>query len=171
MYDNHVQFFTATILEWKLLLKPNAYKEVITDSLAFLVKKQRIRIYGFVIMPNHIHLIWQISETLKREDVQRDFLKFTAQEIKRDLEKNHPDVLKHFEVNAVDRKYQIWERNPLSINIYSRDVLIQKLDYIHANPLQDRWRLCEHMEDYKYSSAQYYLCNNKNWDFITHYTE
>jgi REP element-mobilizing transposase RayT len=42
-------------------------------------------VYGFVIMPNHMHIIWQIAEGYKRENAQRDFLKYTAQKIKQDL--------------------------------------------------------------------------------------
>ena len=57
MEDNPVQFFTATILEWKQLLKQDRYKDVIIDSLTFLVEEGRAVIYGFVIMPNNIHLL------------------------------------------------------------------------------------------------------------------
>lgn len=171
MYENHTQFFTATILEWKPLLKPDKYKEIITDSLSFLVKEQRVFVHGFVIMPNHLHLIWRINEALKREDVQRDFLKYTAQNIRFDLIKNHPSVLKKFEVNAKDRKHQIWERNALSIDIYSRDVLLQKLNYIHNNPLQEKWKLSEKPEDYRFSSANYYEYNKSEWSFLSHFHE
>ena len=113
------------------------------DSLAFLVENNRMKVYGFVIMrntaqPNHIHVVWKINENHRREDVQRDFLKFTAQPIKQDLEENHPAVLPYFEVNLKDRKYQFWERNPLSVDLYSRRIVHQKLVYIHNNPLQDK---------------------------------
>ncbi len=53
------QFFTATILEWKPLLQEDSYKNIILNSLQFLVNKKKIRLYAFVIMNNHIHLIWQ----------------------------------------------------------------------------------------------------------------
>jgi hypothetical protein len=43
---------------------------------------------------------------IKAADVQRDFLKYAAQQIKRDLVKNHPQVLERFKVNAKDRRYQ-----------------------------------------------------------------
>ena len=43
------QFFTATNLEWKKLLKPDKYKDIVIDSLRFLVKEKRIILYGFVI--------------------------------------------------------------------------------------------------------------------------
>jgi REP element-mobilizing transposase RayT len=171
MYENHIQFFTATILEWKHLLKKDEYKLIIVNSLRKLAELGRIKVYGFVIMPNHIHLIWHISDLIKAEDLQRDFLKFTAQQIRFDLKKNHPDVLAKFQVNAKDREYQFWERNSLSVNIYSREVLIQKLDYIHNNPVQEKWHLCLHSEDYKYSSARYYICNVKEWEFLTHFVE
>ena len=51
-------------------------------------------------MNNHVHFIWQIQEGFTKEAVQRDFLKFTAQQIKDDLEKNHPKVMSLFKVNA-----------------------------------------------------------------------
>ena len=171
MNENYNQFFTATILEWKPLLKQDKYKQVIMDSLSFLVRKERIKLFGFVVMPNHIHLIWRVHDLLKPQDVQRDFLKYTAMEIKRDLRVNHPAVLERFRVDARDRQYQIWERNPLSVNLYSREVLIQKLDYIHNNPMQHKWQLCSMPETYKFSSAQFYIDNTSEWDFLSHYNE
>ena len=101
--EEYVQFFTATILEWKYLLKPDKYKQIILDSLRFLVEQKRVKVYGFVIMVNHIHIIWHILPEHKRENVQRDFLKYTAQQIKSDLEKHHKQVLPAFLVNAKDR--------------------------------------------------------------------
>ncbi|MEA5428411.1 transposase [Arcicella lustrica] len=81
MNHHYVQFFTATILWWKPLLKPDKYKQIIIDSLKFLVENHRVKVYGFVIMPNHIHLVWKINENYLLKDVQRDFLKYTAQQI------------------------------------------------------------------------------------------
>ena len=83
--EYHPQFFTATILEWKRLLQPVKYKHIIIESLSYLVKNKRIILFGFVIMDNHIHLVWQMNTGMKRENIQRDFLKFTAQQIKFDL--------------------------------------------------------------------------------------
>ena len=55
MNQNYLQFFTATNLWWKKLLQPDKYKQIIIDSLKFLVENKRVKVYGFVIMPNHIH--------------------------------------------------------------------------------------------------------------------
>jgi len=164
---NYPQFFTATNLEWKMLLKPDKHKDVIIESMRFLVQDSRVIIYGFVIMTNHIHIIWQMRDGRKREDVQRDFLKHTAQEIKSHLLKTKSVELNEYLVNASDRKYQMWERNPLSVDLCSEKVLKQKLKYIHENPV--RAGLCTYSEEYKYSSALLYRTGVDNWGFLTHY--
>ncbi len=171
MYATHPIFFTATIKDWILLLRNDKYKMIVIDSLSFLVKQKRIKVYGFVIMPNHIHLIWQIREGHTKQNVQRDFLKFTAQQIRFDLIEKYPMVLKKFEVNLRDRKYQFWQNRPLSVELYSENVLEQKLDYIHNNPIQERWNLCTYPEKYEYSSAEFYYCNTTKWDFLSHYKD
>lgn len=163
------RFFTATNLEWKKLLKPLKYKEVVLDSLRYLTKNGRVKIYAFVIMDNHIHLIWQMINGNLEAHVQRDFLKFTAQQIKKDLKDNHPLVLELFKVNAKDREYQFWERNPLSVEIWTEKVFKQKMDYIHNNPVKAG--ICNSPEDYKYSSAKFYATGIDEWGFLTHYQD
>ena len=171
MEPNYVQFFTATILKWKTLLFNNDYKQIILDSLSFLVEKRRVKVYAFVIMPNHIHIIWQICEEHKLENVQRDFLKFTSQQIQKDLLANNPNLHKEYEVNLKDRKYQIWKRKPLSIDLYSREVIEQKLDYIHHNPVQGKWMLADDYVQYPYSSASFYEEDDHRFSFLSHYME
>jgi hypothetical protein len=99
--------------------------------------------------------------------VQRDFLKFVGQQIKFDLERNHPEVLKHFEVNKKDRKYQFWKRNALSIDLFSSEIVHQKLKYIHDNPVKAG--LCRLPEEYHFSSAAFYLKNENSFGFLEHY--
>jgi REP element-mobilizing transposase RayT len=161
------QFFTATNLEWKKILQPDKYKDIIIESLRFLVMNNRIKLYSFVIMANHIHLIWQMCAGIDTKAVQRDFLKFNSQRIKADCAKNHPAVLEQLRVDGKDRKYQLWERNPLSVELRTSKVFLQKLGYIHKNPV--RGGLCTFPEEYKYSSAQFYETNVDNWGFLTHY--
>ena len=69
------------------------------------MQQNRVTVYSFVIMPNHIHLIWQIQPGHKREKVQRDFLKYTAQKIKFDILENDKEWLQQFKVDAKDRRY------------------------------------------------------------------
>jgi putative transposase len=162
----HPEFITVTCLEWKPLLEDDKHKQVIIDSLQFLVKEKRISVYAFVIMINHFHLIWQINGDHSRENVQRDFLKYTGQQLLKHLRNDNSPVLQELLVNAKDRKHQVWERNSLGIPLWTSNVMWQKLDYIHNNPV--RAGLCQYPWDYQHSSARFYLKNEKYWDFLVH---
>jgi REP element-mobilizing transposase RayT len=163
---DYPDFITVTCLQWKHLLTGNRFKDIIMKSLLFLVKDRRITLYAFVIMNNHFHLIWHMMGDRKREDVQRDFLKFTSQRIVDSLRKEKSSMLDELLVNAKDRKYQVWERNSLSIPIWSRSVMYQKLAYIHENPV--RAGLCKLETDYLYSSARFYFDGDLKWRFLVH---
>ena len=52
-----MDFFTATILEWKYLLKNDLYKDIITGSMKFFVDNKRVQLYAFAIMNNNLHLL------------------------------------------------------------------------------------------------------------------
>jgi len=162
-------FTTASIKGWKHLLKQDKYKAVIADSLAFLVKEQTIRVYAFVIMPNHFHLIWQMIGTQDLSKVQLRFMKFIAQMIKFDLMDHHPKVLACFKVDRRDREYQFFKERPLSVPLFQDKIVMQKMDYIHRNPVQPKWKLAEEPEDYAWSSAGYYALGDIKWPFLTHF--
>ena len=166
-----MQFFTATILHWLPLLRDNKFKEIIVDSLNFLSERNRVKVYGFVIMPNHIHLIWKVNDGHKLADVQRDFLKFSAQQFKFVLHDSKNKMLDKFKVNLKDRKYQFWQRNAFSIDLWSRKVVEQKLDYINANPVSGKWNLAEDFVQYPFSSASFYEEDDKRYPFLIHYME
>jgi putative transposase len=98
--------------------------------------------------PNHIHLLWKIMPPYTLKEVQLSFMKYTAQMIKFDLQKHHPQVLEKFYVVAKDRQYQFWESNPLTTYLYERKIVEQKLDYIHHNPVNKNWNLVSDWVDY-----------------------
>lgn len=99
------QFYTATILEWKPLLAEDKHKEIIVNSLQFLVTQNRIILHAFVIMSNHIHLIWQPTFAYSLTDIQSSFMKYTAQQLKHSLNENDKTMLEEFKVNKYDRAY------------------------------------------------------------------
>jgi putative transposase len=158
-------FITITCLYWIPLLQDDKYKDIIIDSLIYLVKSQRIRLFAFVIMPDHMHLLWRIIGENSRQDVQRDFLKFTAQQIIKDLRNTNQATLGSILVEAKDRKYQVWERNSLTFPVWTSKALWQKINYIHQNPVVAE--LCMKPEEYRYSSSRFYkhYCNNE-WSFL-----
>jgi len=167
--QNGIEFFTATCLNWTKVLLNDDYKTIITDSLRFLVEDRRIWVYGFVVMPNHIHILWAKQDDWLQKDVTQMFLKFTAQKIKFKLIDTDSPTLELFKSTQSDRAYHFWERRPYIATMNDREVLLQKLDYIHNNPVKAG--LCSAPEEYLFSSARFYHDRPNEWSFLTHYSE
>lgn len=78
MLLNKVYFWTSTIVSWKHLLRQDKYKWTVIKSLRTLVDRKLISVYGFVVMPNHVHFIWELLAMNKKEMPDNSFSKFTA---------------------------------------------------------------------------------------------
>jgi len=163
-------FFTATINSWQNLLQKDEHKQMVINSLEYCVNVKRIHLHAFVLMPNHVHLLLTLRGDETALDFQRDFLKFTAQQIiKTIINTENEKELENYKSTQKDRIYHIWERRPKWIVIKNEEILSQKVDYIHNNPLQPKWNLAVCAEDYPWSSAGYYVKNTNTFLFLTTY--
>jgi putative transposase len=136
-----------------------------------LTNRELIAIYGFVIMPNHVHIICEMLEKNKKEMPNSNFTKFTAHCFKKDLAQYYPQVLSIFKSEKYDRQYQFWQRDALAVKIISKQMLLQKLEYIHLNPLSERWNLAKSPEGYIWSSAKYYEKGIDEHGFVKHFAD
>jgi len=150
-----IYFWTATIHKWIPLLQTDSAKDMILNSLKYLSTKDKIDVYAFVIMPNHIHLIWKLNALNGKELPHASFLKFTAHAFKAELIKT-PEKLSRFFVDEGNKEFNFWQRDSLAVKLTSREMAFQKMDYIHKNPLADHWNLATRPEDYLFSSASFY---------------
>ena len=169
--ENYIQFFTAVCTEWLPLLESIECKNTIIESLKYRVQIKQVGVAGFVLMPNHIHIIWRMAAGAKREDFQRDFLKVTARQIIVILKRTNPEIIKEITVNLKDRRLQVWKRNSMSIDLFNEKFILQKLNYIHNNPCHPRWELAAHPLDYLYSSARFYYNRENDFEILKHYAD
>jgi putative transposase len=163
-----IYFWTATINTWNKLLADDEMKEIIISSLQYLSAKNKIEVYAFVIMPNHVHLVWQMLQINGKEMPHTSFLKFTAHSFKKYLKINKPDVLKFFAVEAENKEYEFWQRDSLAFELIKKATILQKIDYIHYNPTDEKWKLCFDPVDYCYSSAKFYESRVDEFGFLKH---
>ena len=74
--------------------------------------------------------------------------------------------LSAYRVEAANKKFEFWQRDSLAILLFTREVALQKFNYLHNNPFKKHWNLVKKPCDYKYSSARYYELNEKNFSFL-----
>jgi REP element-mobilizing transposase RayT len=153
----HLYFVTASICGWKPLFTEKEYAEIVLNSLTWLRQEKRMALYAFVLMPTHLHKIVLPGDRPIGELLQ-NFGSFTAHKILRNLsEDNRKDLLEFFHAQRRNRQeeHSIWQ-DIQAKNIYTEKFLAQKMEYIHQNPVTERWNLVRDRADYKYSSACFY---------------
>jgi len=173
---NTYYFITLTCFEWIHLFEiTNLYDHIYAwfDQL----KLQKILINGFVIMPNHLHLITYVSEILSSiNKVIGNAKRFMAYEIvKRLNEIGRFDILRMLNegVNPNERKkgklHNVFEPSFDAKEILTEKFVVQKLNYIHQNPVRGKWHLVDDYRLYKHSSAGFYEFGSKDGYKVIHY--
>jgi REP element-mobilizing transposase RayT len=153
----HLYFVTATTCGWKKIFARPAYAKIVLDSLAWLRLEQRLLLYAYVLMPSHLHAVLKpVDRTIP--ELINNLASFTAHRILDRLRVDHEnELLAFFHAQRRDKRHEhsIWQ-DVQAKNVFSRDFLIQKVEYIHQNPIDKEWKLVEDRADYAYSSACFY---------------
>lgn len=136
--NEYPYFITLTVIEWISAFSIKPITEIILDSLNYLINKKRLLIYAYVIMENHLHLVAQ-SKNLRKEI--SNFKSYTAKEAINYLKEYHYDnILSKFHFyklkHKTNRNYQFWQEGFHPVMITNYNILHQKIDYIHNNPVR-----------------------------------
>jgi putative transposase len=154
-----IYFITPTIVGWVDIFTKTQYCEIILDSLKFYQNKKGLIIHAWCIMSSHLHLIISREGKNTLSDIIRDFKKYTAvkiiEEIKTGNDSRKDWMLKLFGERANQlkriRNYKIWQDGNHPILLSTNEMIDQRLDYLHNNPVKQG--LVNNPEDYALSSA------------------
>ncbi|AWB52291.1 TPA: transposase [Pasteurella multocida] len=158
-----IYFVSFATVYWIDVFVREIYFEAIIQALAFCCKEKGMILYGYCIMPSHIHLLFQAKEKNPIALLQ-SFKKFTAKGLLKLISENQQESRKEWLLWMFERagkkranvqKYQFWQHHNQPIEIYSEKYFDQKLDYIHQNPVLSGF--VSQAEDWKYSSAKNYV--------------
>jgi REP element-mobilizing transposase RayT len=136
-------FITSTVVDWVDVFTRQRYRDIVIGSLNFCCKNRGLKVYGYVVMSNHIHLIVS-SEPGTISDTLRDFKRFTAtniiEQIRVQPESRREWMLHRFRWNGSQNlrntENQFWIQDNRPELIYSQEFFMQKLNYIHENPVR-----------------------------------
>jgi hypothetical protein len=118
-------------------------------------------------MDNHIHVLWEQLKMNGKETPKESFEKYTGNMFLKELRKNEKS-LTDYATEQKDRNYIFWQRDPLALLIRDRTMAGEKLDYMHYNPLQPHWQLCDEPAGYRFSSAKFYENGEDEFKILTH---
>ncbi len=145
-------FITCTVHQWADVFTRNEYITIVLDSIKYCQEHKGLQVYAWVIMSNHIHLIVS-SKQEKLSDIIRDFKKFTATKIVKEIKNNPKESRKKWLLWLLKKEEHIWfwEEGYHAEEIITPAFFECKLTYIHQNPVKAG--LVEKEEEYLHSSC------------------
>ena len=148
-------FVTMTVLHWIPVFTRPETVNILLESLKFL-SKDGLKIYAYVVLENHCHFILQSPEL--NRDIAR-YKSYTARQLIQYLDQhNIRQILEQLafykKAHKNDRAYQFWQEGVHPEWIQSDEMMKQKIDYIHHNPVKRGY--VDQAEHWRYSSARDY---------------
>jgi REP element-mobilizing transposase RayT len=157
-------YVTFTVVEWLPVFIDEAACKIITDSLNFCIQHKSLRVNAYVIMPTHLHaIVFDVEFNAERlKHTLDDMRKFNGRQLLDYSGKHFPKCFgAEFQEHAgKDRERRFWQPTQHPVGIASDRFWNQKIDYLHANPC--RKGLVLRPEDWRFSSARYWLTREKN---------
>ncbi|WP_341841961.1 hypothetical protein [Chitinophaga caseinilytica] len=149
-----VQLMTACCYKDHALLRDDRYKQFVMEGLTFMVAQQRIWLYGYVLLEDEFHAMWQQRPPWEKANVRQPLLRHIARRIKYDLRATDPGALELYRSHLADRVFQFWEKQKIRVEITSFSAAGEMLENMHQAPVNSG--LCGDQIEYPYSSAWFY---------------
>ena len=161
-------FISFATVYWIDIMVREQYFSIIIDSLDYCRKNKGLEIYCYCIMPSHpdvyvsgqvIHLIIRAKDD-NPEIVLGRFKEFTSKQLQASIKENVQESRKEWLLWMLERAgskssnvkgSQLWQHNNKPIELYSNEVIDQKVDYIHQNPVVSGF--VNEAHHWRYSSA------------------
>lgn len=175
-YNYGMFFITFTCYKWiPLIDKVNGY-DIVYKWFVYLKSKGHY-INGYVIMPNHVHVLISFTDTGQSiNTIIGNGKRFMAYEIIQRLMENKENELLSILGEDIEKErkennklHNVWELSFDWKECVGKDFIRQKLDYMHANPCAGKWNLCNSPVEYVHSSARYYLASEEGLCEITNF--
>jgi REP element-mobilizing transposase RayT len=154
--DYYPYFLTCTIVGWLPVFTRPETCQIVYNSWQFLQQAGRLVLHGYVILENHLHLIASSPDLSKEIG---DFKSFSARQIIDHLEAKRAGILLKLlhslkARHKTDRTYQVWQEGSHPEQIQNEEIMRQKLEYIHLNPVKRGY--VDEAIHWRHSSARNY---------------
>ena len=165
-------FVSFAVVYWIDIFIRETYCEIFIDTLRYYQEVDRLELFAYCIMPSHVHLIFK-DKNKEPEILLGHIKRYSSKKIQESIINNPQESRKEWLIWMMERaadkttnvkKRMLWQHHNKPIELWSQDVVQQKLAYIHNNPVVSGFVL--EAEHWKYSSAIDYCGRKGNIDII-----
>ena len=152
----HLHFITFSCYRRLPLLRSVRAKNAFVAILADVRTRFGFSLVGFVVMPEHVHLL--ISEP--SQGTPSTVVQVLKQRVSRRLRRKRAPAKQlrlRFTAEEDVSPPRFWQRRFYDFNVWSLKKRVEKLHYMHMNPLKRK--LVTHPRDWPWSSFSFYSQN------------
>ncbi len=152
-------FVSFATINWIDVFVRDEYSQILVESLCYCRENLGLEIYCWCIMPSHVHLIIRAKEQ-NPEKVLGRFKEHTSKAVQKAISENAGESRKEWlewmfaraaQKSSNVKNGQFWQHNNKPIELWTPEVITQKINYIHNNPVVSGF--VEESWHWRYSSA------------------
>lgn len=147
-------YFITSVTHHRLpVFRTDKMKELLCRALDEARSSAGFLIFAYAVMAEHFHIVTSSHRT--QSETLRYLNGISARRVIGYLkDQGYESSLMQLRTETKDRQYKhsLWEHHSNTFEIKTESVLMQKVNYIHWNPVEDGW--VERPEDYRWSSAR-----------------
>jgi putative transposase len=157
-HSGQSHFVTFCCYHRRRLFTTDASRRIFELALERVRRRYRLSVYGYVVMPEHVHLLLSEPQLGTAPLKPKAGLNGPPTTLGEPQQKTLADALKSLK-QGVSRRLigdaeQFWQKRYYDFNIRNYAQFVQKLRYVHRNPVEAG--LCERPEDWEWSSFRHY---------------
>ena len=142
-------FVSFATVYWIDVFIREEYFKILENSISYCRNEKGMQLFAYCFMPSHLHLIFR-SQDDEPAKLLGDFKKFTSKKLTQAISENPKESRKEWLLWMFERAgkkqsnvktYQFWQHNNKPIELWSAEVIKQKVNYIQVLSLQLLWKL------------------------------
>jgi putative transposase len=129
--DDHLHYLTCTCYHRQPWLASAQSRDLFLEILEDVRQRYQFVVVGYVVMPDHIHLLISESERGTPSTVMQVLKQRSARHLLRKKRRKAEGA-----ELCVEQTQRVWQRRFYDFNIWSERKRVEKLRYIHRNPVR-----------------------------------
>lgn len=143
--QEHFYFITFSVVDWIDVFIREEYRNIFFESIQYCQKEKGLLVGAYCMMTSHIHMALGTNGRNTLEDIIRDLKSYTSRHIRKYMENNPHESRKKWMIEMMmkagkaksnNHDFQFWQQHNHPIELSTNEILQQKIDYIHENPVK-----------------------------------
>ncbi|HEU5291834.1 MAG TPA: transposase [Cyclobacteriaceae bacterium] len=160
--DERLYFISYAVVHWIDVFIRVDYKYELLECWKYCCKDKGLEIYGWCIMPSHVHMIIGTNKD-KLEDIVRDMKSYTSRRMRKAIQEHPQESRREWMLwmmeragrkNGNNNNFQFWQQHNQPIELNTNKLMDQTLEYIHNNPVESGF--VDVPEEWLFSSSRDY---------------